>query len=283
MLAAAVVALAAAPGADAVPTCGQPISKADGTPWTCTFDEEFDGKSLDSSKWIPITTDQNGYAGGAACMVDSPDNIAVSGGVLNLTVRKTAPFACASPKGAFTTSYTGGQVATYGKFSQTYGRFAVRAKFPAATIAGLQSTLWMWPQNNMLTGLTGEIDIAEQYSQFADRVIPYLHYDYNPATTALHSSAPLVGTNVVTNNQFLVDNVNAFHEYAVEWTPTTITIFIDGRTVLVDHLAPSGQSPFDQPFFLALTACLGVGSNAVQPGKTPLPATTQIDWVRGWK
>jgi beta-glucanase (GH16 family) len=259
------------------------LPKAGGGTWTCTFDEEFDGKSLDSSKWLPITTAQNGYAGGDACMVDSPDNIAVGGGVLNLTVRKTAPFTCTGPNGSFTTSYTGGQVATYGKFSQTYGRFAVRARFPATTIAGLQSTLWMWPQNNMQTGLTGEIDIAEEYSQYADRVIPYLHYDYDQGTTALASTDPPTGTNVVTNNQFLVDNVNAFHEYAVEWTPTTITIFVDGRTVLSDHLAPNGPSPFDQPFFLALTACLGVGPNAVQPGRTPLPATTQIDWVRSWK
>lgn len=256
-----------------------PLPKTGGGSWTCTFDEEFDGTKLDGTKWIPVTTAQNGYAGGPACLVDSPDNIAVKGGVLNLTVRKTPEsFVCKSPKAPFTTSYTGGQVATYGKFAQTYGRYAVRAKFPAATVAGLQSTLWLWPQNNIATGLTGEIDIAEFYSRYPDRAIPYLHYVYDPKT-----SDPKTQTNVVTNNYCLIADVNAFHEYAVEWTPSTITVQFDGKTCLVDRIASVGASPFNQPYFIALTACLGITTNAFDPARTPLPATTQVDWVRAWK
>ena len=255
------------------------LPKAGGGTWTCTFDEEFNGSTLDSSKWVPITTADNGYAAGPSCFVDSPDNISVSDGVLNLTTRKTAqPFVCNSPKGNFTTSYTAGQVATWGKFSQTYGRFAVRAKFPASKIAGLQSSLWMWPQNSLSTGLSGEIDIAEEYSVYSDRVIPYLHYAYDKSTVN-----PATNTNVVTNNYCLISNVNAFHEYAVEWTASTIKVIYDGKTCMVDNLAPLGASPFNQPFFLALSACLGIGVNAFDPAKTPLPATTQIDWVRAWK
>ena len=135
----------------------------------------------------------------------------------------------------------------------------------------------MWPVNNP----TGEIDIAEWYSQYPDRVIPYLHYAYNGSKVTSYN--PLSGTNVVTNNDFLVKDVNAFHEYAVEWTPTTITITVDGRIVLTDRLAASGTSPFDQPFFMLLTSCLGSATNAFDPQTTPLPATTQVDWVRAWK
>ena len=40
-------------------------------------------------------------------------------------------------------------------------------------------------------------------------------------------------------------------------------------------------APFDQPFIVALTQALGVGANAVTAA-TPLPATTQIDYVRVW-
>jgi hypothetical protein len=32
-----------------------------------------------------------------------------------------------------------------------------------------------------------------------------------------------------------------------------------------------------------LTQALGSGSNAFMAGSTPLPATTEIDWVRAWK
>ena len=38
---------------------------------------------------------------------------------------------------------------TYQRFSQTYGFFEVRAKFPNVTVPGLQSTLWLWPVNKV--------------------------------------------------------------------------------------------------------------------------------------
>jgi hypothetical protein len=40
---------------------------------------------------------------------------------------------------------------------------------------------------------------------------------------------------------------------------------------------------FDQPFFLAFTSALGIGSNKFVPGTTPLPATMRIDWVGVWQ
>ena len=263
--------------AAADPACA-PLPKDDGGTWTCTFDDEFNGTALDGSKWIPITTASNGRANGPACWVDSPNNISESDGTLNLTVRKEEePFTCHSPRGDFTAQYSAGQVATYSKFAQTYGRFSVRASFPSSTVAGLQSSLWLWPQNNIAAGTTGEIDIAEEYSIGADRAVPYLHYAYDPATVD-----PATGTNVVTNNYCMVNDVHAFHEYTLEWTPTTIKILFDDQTCLVDHFQALGKSPFDQPFFVALTQALGVGANSLIPDRTPLPATTRIDWVRVW-
>jgi beta-glucanase (GH16 family) len=277
-VAAAEAAAAARANAAANPACAD-LPKSDGGTWTCTFDEEFNGTSLDKSRWLPITTAANGRADGPACWVDSPNNISVSGGTLNLTVRKEAqPFTCKSPKGDFTAQYTTGQVATYSKFAQTYGRFAVRASFPASTIAGLQSSLWLWPQNNIASGLTGEIDIAEEYSIGADRAVPYLHYAYDPTTVNAAT-----GTNVVTNNYCMVKDVHAFHEYVLEWTPTTMKILFDNKTCMVDHFQTLGASPFNQPFFVTLTQALGVGANSYVPGSTPLPATTRVDWVRAWK
>lgn len=256
------------------------IAKAGGGYWACSFDEEFNGSSLDSTKWTPVTTPSSGVrAGTDGCFVGSAANIAVSGGTLNLTARKeSAEQTCTSSKGSFSTHYTAGQVASTGAFSQTYGRFAVRAAFPRASVAGLHSALWLWPQNLLSTRLAGEIDFAEQYSVYSDRVIPYLHYSYDAGTVNTRTN-----TNVVTNNYCMVKNVSAFHEYVVEWTSTTITIKYDGQTCLVDHLSPSGGSPFDQPFFVALSQTFGVGPNAFDPAKTPLPATTRVDWVRVWR
>ena len=268
----------AASAATTTPYCGAALYKSDGTQWRCTFDDEFSGTQVDWSKWIPLPTSLTGLSYGGACFTYSPNNIYVSGGALHLTARKESkPISCPAPSGAFTTRYTTGQVSTTGHFSQTYGLFAVRAKFPAATLAGLQSSLWMWPQDLASTGLHGEIDIAEEYSSSADRVIPYIHYAYDKATASAATN-----TNVVTRN-CPVASVSSFHTYVVQWSKTTITIYIDGAVCLQDNLLPSGTSPFDQPFFLNLTQALGSGNNAFSPITTPLPATTDIDWVRAWR
>ena len=72
---------------------------ADGSTWTCSFDTEFTGTSLNPSQWIPITTAASGYTSGAvACFVNSPNNISVGNGYLSLTARKeAAPFSCNTP------------------------------------------------------------------------------------------------------------------------------------------------------------------------------------------
>jgi beta-glucanase (GH16 family) len=77
----------------------------------------------------------------------------------------------------------------------------------------------------------------------------------------------------------------AFHTYALEWTRDTLTILYDGKVCLVDRWAPAPPlqkpQPFDKPFSLSLTQALGVGSNQVTP-RTPLPASTVVDYVRIW-
>ena len=90
-------------------------------------------------------------------------------------------------------------------------------------------------------------------------------------------------TNVVTNDDCVVGDASAFHEYVTEWSSTTITVKIDGQTCLVDHYKPWGTNPFAQPYFVALTQALWSGTNAFAPATTPLPATTTIDYVRVWK
>jgi hypothetical protein len=64
-----------------------------------------------------------------------------------------------------------------------------------------------------------------------------------------------------------------------------VTISYDGRVCLDHAIAPAppltGSQPFDQPFTLNLTQALGIGTNAFGE-KTPLPATTTVDYVRVW-
>ncbi len=267
-------------GARSATACGGvALAKPGGGWWRCTFTDEFTGTTLDRSKWVPQLTASSGYRNGPECYLDRAANIAVGNGVLTLTARReTTPFICHDPLGGdFTTSYTSGMVSTWGLFTQTYGRFEIRARFPAATVAGLQSSLWLYPQDTTRYGpwpASGEIDIAEEYSRYPDRAIPYLHY----ATATVDPT--------VTNTGCLVSKPSAFHTYVAEWSPTGVTILFDGRTCLRHTWNPAspltGSQPFDQPFFVALTQALGQATNAFDPATTPLPATTTVDYVRVW-
>jgi beta-glucanase (GH16 family) len=248
---------------------------------------------VDTSKWTVQTTAASGYHSGKECFVNSSNNVAVSDGTLKLTVRKeSAPFTCASPSGSYATQYTSGTVNGSGKFSQTYGRFEVRAKMPAVAGKGLQETLWLWPVNQSTYGawpLSGEIDFAELYSLYAGWNIPYLHYGVLQSTVSW-----LTNTNVYTAlpGPYAQPGMNcrydptAFNTYSVVWEPGQITLQVNGQNCIIDNYSAyglTGAQPFDQPFFMALTQALGIGTNAFVDGTTPLPATTEVDYVRIWK
>jgi beta-glucanase (GH16 family) len=279
-LGASVVGPASAAARDDGASCGRTIPKRSGGYWRCTFADRFSGESLDPSKWVAQRTDTSGYTNGqTSCFLASPNNISVSGGTLKLTSRKEAePFTCKDPHGDFTTEYTSGMVSTWGRFSQAYGRFKFRARITSARTKGLHSALWLWPADRNKYGAypgSGEIDIAEMYSAYPDRAIPYIHYN-----AALR-------TENVTNNFCMISDLSEFHNYTAIWTKRKIKIKYDREKCLVHKWSPadplSGSQPFDQPFILALTQALGVGGNAFDPATTPLPATTEIDYVRVWR
>jgi beta-glucanase (GH16 family) len=289
LLAALVVSLSHTAGGAPPPRqsgcSGQVLApKSDGSQWACTFDDEFDSatgdaSALNTSWWTPQVTATSGYTTGwpyVACYENSPNNISVSDGALRLTVRKEpAPFSCAG----YTTQYTSGMVSTRYSLNQTYGRFEVRARLPQVAVKGLQETLWLFPVNEVYGSwpASGEVDFSEFYSQYSYLDVPYIHYDYNYTNASTN-------TNVVTKYDCTI-NISQYNDYAVVWEPGSFQITVNGTTCLTDNYQPdnvASPAPFDQPFFIALTQALGIGSNAYNPNSTPLPATTSVDYVRAW-
>jgi beta-glucanase (GH16 family) len=300
------------PTTTVAPDCGgvAAVTSNDGDAWACTFSDDFNGTTLDPAKWIPsATTDpagkaagttlQTGTSHGDACIVNSLNNEHVDAGYLYLTARtEPAPVTCKASGQTISEPRTTGEVSTYRRLEQTFGRIEIVAKLPnMRTMAGdpspgLQTSFWMWTEEtNKYPESNEEIDIAEMYSHLQDNdIIPVIHYNH---------AAQLA--NPVTNQDFPVEDFTAqFHTYTLEWTPTHIQMYFDGTPILQtpDHLGHEIQDnllfgrhapqPFDHDFYLILSQGLGLGGDAYRDGtanhtpQTPLPASTVVDHVYIW-
>ncbi|WP_183100797.1 glycoside hydrolase family 16 protein [Nocardioides pelophilus] len=256
--------------------CGVQPRKADGSLWECTFVENFDGSALDTTKWQPQDTSVTGIPNGTACYLPKPWNLKVADGALRLSAQKLAsPFTCRSPYGDFVTDRVAATVTTKGRFNQAYGRFEFRAKMPNTAVRGVHSALWLYPDKHTYGKwpLSGEIDVMEWFSALPKRVFPSVHY-----VDGLKD--------VYSGLDNVVANASVFHTYAVEWTPTTMSFYYDGKLAFKHSWTPLaplfGSQPFDKPFNVVLTQAWGGQWNS-PIDETADRATMTVDWVRVWK
>lgn len=262
-------------GRTAVAGCGPQVYKTDGSPWTCSFADNFSGTSVDPDKWLVASTAATGFSVGRTCF--EPWNVTEGGGSLDLTaadIHRT--FWCRAGGSGFFTRYTGGHLATNGRFAQTYGRFEVRARYPRSG-SGLHAGFWMYPAK-MTYGAwpaSGEIDVSEWWSVAPNTMVPTLHY--RGSSAAADSSRACT-----------VTDPTAWHVYRVVWQPTVISFSIDGRTCFSRQWTPTlpqiAPEPFNRPFTLVLTNAVDANSgfNRVT-SSTALPATYQVDYARAWR
>lgn len=253
--------------------CGPRPPKADGSLWSCTLADDFTGTQLNRSVWVPQTNFATGDLNAWACYLDDPSTVSVHDGALHLALRKLPePQLCAG-YGNLPTQYVAGMVTTYHLFSQQYGRFEARIKNTATTAPGLHEAFWLWPDDRhsaILWPASGEIDIAETYSQYPDIAVPYLHY------TATDNGGPVPGLNTAWD---CVAHRGEFNTYTLEWSPDRLEILVNGNSCLVNT---SGDPAFRKPYIISLTQAIGTGTNAYD-GRAPLPATMTVDYVKVWQ
>jgi beta-glucanase (GH16 family) len=268
------------------PSCGDgpdPV-KANGTKWVCTYDDEFTGTTLDRRFWVPQVTASSGVTTGTgtmyACAADTPDTISQHDGNLELSlVELPAPAYCGQGR---TSKYAYGQVMHYQTFSQTYGKYEVRAKIPDVSVPGTQETFWLWPTTNSYGSWpgSGEIDFAELYSKYADTDRPYVHYYPGATSSATNQNVTTAGCKI---------KVGEFNTYGLEWKPGQLKILLNGEVCMIDNYSSAlawiqgTYSPFDKPFFLSLTQAMGDVGNEYDTNQVPDKVTTQIDYVHIWK
>jgi len=216
-----------------------------------TFDDEFSSVSLDTAKWnVWSNKEHSGYS--ADQMVAA--NVSVSNGALHLKVAK----------GGTTDGrpYSSSMVDTSGKFAQQYGYMEASLKVPSGS--GIWPAFWTFPQNGQWTH---EIDIMEQFRAQATINNTTLHY-LPTGTDQYVTKAYDAG----------VDLSAGFHTYGMEWTPNSVTWYIDG----VQEFTTSTSVPTESMFMVLNNDTDPVRSwNPVTPS-TAFPNYMDVDYVRAY-
>lgn len=244
-------------------------------PGAVVWADEFDGSAgsaADPSRW---RHDVGGSGWGNEELqyyTDGSANAALDGsGHLVITARPEAPAGSSCWYG--TCRYSSARLLTAGAFSHQYGRFEARMKVPAGT--GTWPAFWMLGDNIAVNPwpASGEIDVMEHVGTEPAVVKGSMHGPGFSATDSLNRDVRLRGGG---------DFADDFHTFAVDWTPDSVTWYLDGRrySQFTRDDVPQGGWVFDRPFFLLVNLAIG----GIWPGEpdpsTPFPAELVVDYVR---
>ena len=225
-------ARAAAPAAGAAQVAGEGVQTALKLGWGAATGDEFAGGGL-GANWTPY--DGPGHDGNGR---RTPDAVSVENG--NLVIRGDSQ------------GNTGG--ISWGE-SQKYGKWEMRAKFPAGD-AQYHPVLLLWP-SEVEWPQGGEVDFAETNSA-ADDVSFFLHYGSSNSQKTAKKAL----------------DITQWHNYAVEWTPDGIRGFVDG----VQWFSSTDSSTLP-PGPMHATIQL----DYFPDGGSPQPSEMQVAWMRQYK
>jgi Glycosyl hydrolases family 16 len=237
------------------------------TGYHLTFDESFsqmsisDSRTNDGSRWYAkneeccmSTTDGTSTA---MVGISSPHNpfSLIPGGGLNIRLQRNSR---SWTSGVLTSVDSSGQ-----GFSQQYGYFEMKAKFPR----GKDTWPAFWLLNTAAKkgrAPAGEIDVVEYIANphFANYIATTLHdWSNHTAPAASHHRVPLP--------------TEGFHTYGMMWTPATMTFYFDSAVTM---RCPT-PSIMKQPYYLLVD--LGIGSGWPTEN-TPHANDLQIQYVRAY-
>ncbi|MFG3059740.1 RICIN domain-containing protein [Streptomyces sp. NPDC048231] len=267
-LLAALSAVLAASAFTAAPAHAAPEA-ADATVFSDTFDGSA-GSAVDSSKW-QIETGDNVNNHERQYYTSGNRNAALDGqGHLVITARRENPANYQCWYG--TCQYTSARLNTSGKFTAQYGHVEARMKIPRGQ--GMWPAFWMlgndigqvgWPNS-------GEIDVMENVGFEPSTVHGTIH---GPG----YSGSGGIGAGYsLPNGQAFAD---AFHTFAVDWAPDSITWSVDGNVYQRRTPADLGGKAwaFNKPFFLILNLAVGGYWPGDPDGSTAFPQQLVVDSV----
>ncbi|NUK64930.1 family 16 glycosylhydrolase [Streptomyces lunaelactis] len=221
--------------------------------WRPAFADEFNGTTLDSSKWNPnwlgCPTCTTKPVNSAELGAYAPSQVSVSGGSLHLKAEKVQTTA----NDGKTYAYRSGLVESNGKAQFTYGAFEARIYTPAASPGVIANwpAFWTdgqnWPED-------GEMDVME---------------GLGGGKACYHFHSPAGGPGGCAPGDF-----TGWHTYGAEWKPGSVTYYYDGKQVgqITTGITSS-------PMYLILNN----GVSTEHGGPIVTPADMMTDYVRVWQ
>jgi hypothetical protein len=251
---------------------GDPLPAPDtGKQWSVTFDDEFNGSAVDTTKW-------NGQYGGGLQWCNGCtqlyDGVTEANGVVQISSNPTA----SNPGGANGLN-SGGPDAASAKFSQRFGYWSVRAQEPPyGQYDG--APLWLFPigkssfPNNpdCLTDGNEEIDFGEAYNLGSIAIAPdpfhvsFSYHDFcfnTPYTFAFPDN---------------VDTSAGFHVYGLLWEDDgsahgSFTPYFDGAPLSSPIPTDSMSNLWDNGVYMLLN----------EQSETTVSPPLMIDWVHVYR
>jgi len=240
-----------------------------------TFEDDFDGNALDLSKWGY----ELGYGGSNPELEQYWKRcVSVEDGSLVLTARKV------DDTGTIHQSWESGSVTTQDLFSQTYGRFEAKIKFP--NVVGAFPAFWMvgtslhhtyqegerwsvtghWPA-------CGEVDIVEMIPGNA-----------KTAQANLWDSSTLASNPVSLGaGRSQTYDPAQWNVYACEWTDAYMAMLLNGveykRYTWADFAA-ARVSAYTGAEEMKIKLNLAVGASGGTPAASTSEMKIYVDWVR---
>jgi beta-glucanase (GH16 family) len=245
--------------------------------YTQIFTEEFNGSSLDRSRWktsLPwgpdriINAENQYFVNTFGNNAPAYDPFVFTGETLRITGIETPP---ELRQAANNQPYLSGVISTSDHFEMTYGYVEMNAR--VASGDGLLSTFFLFNQN--FEGSSPEIDVLEYIGSTPNKAFQtYHYYDSNRArwATGEKQSTPTMES---TSSENLS---SGFHTYAVLWEPGFVVWYIDGQEVR----RLSGARISDEPMNIIVQLVMGsewIGS----PAASAIPAVFEIDYIRAWQ
>jgi beta-glucanase (GH16 family) len=240
--------------------------------WKLVWQDEFDGNSLDTSKWSVLIRETSKHG---ELQYYVPDEVYVGNGHLRIRSRV---------RNYGSKEYTSGRLDTEDKFAPVYGRFEIRARLPGGQ--GLWPAHWLYPQErNWLMEKAMEDAVAAGKERLIPEerpwyteidIMEFLGHERGVLYGTMHY-CDYDGTRRSTSGTWRgdTDYTKDFHVYILEWEPDSIRWFIDGNRI---HATANGIP--HTPHYIILNTAIG-GSWPGNPDSTTVfPQFHDIDYVR---